>query len=755
MNIRGRWLLFAVTALWVGVHVVYGDVLIVHDSWKHIFPIVYAVAKNATCGSLPAWLSTVDNGSPTLLYLISFSLTQITRIPLLYVWSCVHPDVVTAMYAYKLQIYLAYFLFGASMYVLGRVLFEHRFSAIYLFAATLFAGLCLDSAHSNQVVSMIFWVPWMLIAGVLYHRNAQTRRRIWYLNAGMLFLCIQILDQYPHFIILVAIVALVLYACLSPSAFYVTLPNLPRLWPALILLFITATQLLVIKHTIVDYAPSLRSALVVDPRVFGETGFVQPSALIGSFLPLTFMTGFDTFGDSMATVLQSVFHAPMGRKFIFRLDVLLFYVGVVPTLLVIVFALLPGSRGLKRGWLLFAAICFLISLQQSRLYRLLYHVPFFDVFRSYFLYIVFVVFAVLVMSAYGLDYILKVKSEERTTIAKHAILCFALLCSVSALVLVGLTFCSSNPVDLASTLGRPLLMDLALIMVGIMAFWKFIRSERTGIATVALLGGMLLPQLVYISTSYDMVGATASEVYGKFGLDEKDSLPVEPARFNANSDRRKLCTAFAQCYLSYADTVSLNRDLQGTFLRNRDEPVFHTDLRRPIVEVLTGITHPVFWISRRLHTFSDDDELARILNSHENDTTALLSNITYVAARDIARLPREPSATEFTVARILSGVRGKDSFALDYVADTPVYVNAAVNYDPYWHALVNGKRIPVAKANFGGIVAAVPAGRHTIKFEYKNPYHEYLLLSRYALLAIALVLAIRLCVLLLPRAHRT
>src|SRR3990167_1431749 len=107
-----RSLLIAVTILWLVVHLAYGQTLIIHDSWQHIFPIVYAVAKNASCGDLPAWLGSVDNGSPTLIYLISFSLTQIVRLPLLYFWSCLKPSVIDAMYMYKVQIYLTYFLFS-------------------------------------------------------------------------------------------------------------------------------------------------------------------------------------------------------------------------------------------------------------------------------------------------------------------------------------------------------------------------------------------------------------------------------------------------------------------------------------------------------------------------------------------------------------------------------------------------------------------------------------------------------------------
>lgn len=736
-EIKTRYLLIVSVTTWLAIHLWFGDVLILHDSWKHIFPIVYAVAQNASCGSLPAWLGSVDNGSSTLIYTISFSLTQIVRVPLLYFWSCAHPEVIDAMYMYKAQIYLTYFLFSASMYVLGRVLFTHRIAAAYLCSATLFAGLCLDSAHSNQIVSELFWVPWILIASVLYHRNFESRRGVNFLNLATIFFCIQLLDHYPHLIVIGTAISLLIYAWFVPSAFRIAPSHFPRLWPALIVLVLTAAHLLIIKQSISEYSPSLRSDLIVNPNNFGETGFVQLTALIGGFLPNTFMAGFDVFGDSMAATLQHAFGKPMGRKFIFRLDTLLFFVGVIPALLAIAFAIGYKDRKIRKGWLIFATVCFLVSLQQSKLYMLMFHVPFFNVFRGYFLYIVFVVFAVLVMGAYALDQLIGSPKEEREALAKRAIIWFLAFTAVSALALVGLILGMPERIAFVHTLLAPLALDVVLLLAGIVAFRKLARASTPHLVSVLLVLGLVLPQAAYFAKSYHAVGLSVAEVYAGYGIERNDD--TGPA-VGAEGIVRKLCMKFAQCYLSASPTVSLQTDLEGTFLRNRNEPVFQKGLARPAVEALTGIAQPPVWLSVGTKTYSNGAELVHALNAASGNVINLLRSTTFVTVDD-QKWTQQPDVDSVPSGRLLSINRSRDGLRAEYQSETPLFMNAAVNFSPYWRASVDGRPATLVRGNFGGMVAPVPAGRHIVQFEFSDPYHDFVIYSRYFLLIIAIFAA--------------
>jgi len=195
---RHGTLLLALCATWLLLHLAYAQTLIFHDSWKHGFPLIFGIVKQSQCGVLPSWFGMIDNGSPLIIYLVSVSLTQVVLLPFLYLMGCLHPDVIPAMYAYKLEIYLSYLIFSFGMYLLGRVLFRHALAAAYLLAATLFSGMSLDNAHSSQIVSIVFWVPWILICVVLAFRDVGSRLFLPYVNAAVLLTCAQLLDQYPH-----------------------------------------------------------------------------------------------------------------------------------------------------------------------------------------------------------------------------------------------------------------------------------------------------------------------------------------------------------------------------------------------------------------------------------------------------------------------------------------------------------------------------------------------------------------------------
>jgi len=189
---NNRWLeplaVTLIVVMWAVLHWTFRDVFIFHDSWNHNFPQVYEVTKNSACGQLAYWLSS-DTGTPTVIYGISFSLTQMFRIALMNWWACTHPAPFDAMLYYKVQIFVIYLGFALGMYVLGRSLFRHWVTALYLMTATLFAGACLESLHADEIAIMMFWVPWCTAALAVALRHLDDYRGALYANLAALFFC--------------------------------------------------------------------------------------------------------------------------------------------------------------------------------------------------------------------------------------------------------------------------------------------------------------------------------------------------------------------------------------------------------------------------------------------------------------------------------------------------------------------------------------------------------------------------------------
>ncbi|MGO8867117.1 MAG: hypothetical protein ACLQME_11505 [Alphaproteobacteria bacterium] len=750
MMLDSRRLMLAVAFAWAALHLAFLGQFIYHDSWKHNFPMLYDLAQQSSCRGLPSWLWTPDSGTPTLIYVISTSLTQILRAPALYLLGCVHPGLVASVYYHKAVTYLGYFGLALGMYVLGRLLLQHRMSAVYLFAATLFAGLCLQAAHSDQVVTITFWFPWTAACGVLYHRHYDSLSGSRYLNLAVLFVCLQSFDQYPHFQVIAVGAAAAIYALFERRRALAALRmHWRRLWPSALVLGLTISHFLILRGAVSGYAPSLRTALVVDPTLFSESGFVQPTALIGSILPTSLLAGFEALKSDMENFFEYLRVAPHTAWSIFRLDELAFYVGVVPLVLAAVFLLRPGMARLRLGWVIWITVIFAVSLEQTRLYLFLFHyVPFFDLFRSYFLFILFVMLGVLVISAYGFDAVLTLPDVARRAVLRRAGLALFIMVLGAVIALLSMAAFDPNPLHLLLTLKGPLLRDLLITAAAypalLYAAWPNVLPERRGLALIAV---MVLSQVIYTAGTYSQVAIAQPRLFAEFGLERSELEPFDAAiRGDPNAVQRKLCAQFAECYLSRRPSVSLRRDLEGTFLRSRRGAVFVRHLSLPVAEALLGLTMPVFWTSRHLEEIDSDDSLVERLNAHDTDIALFLREVAYVKKRAFEKLAAGQDAggewADHVELRKLEW--GRDVVRLSYNADKPVLLNASITCTSEWTASVDGKEIPLVCANVDGLLLRLPPGAGTVTLHYRDRWSDFVFDTRYVLLAIALFGIIRL-----------
>ncbi|HUI17253.1 MAG TPA: hypothetical protein VL244_06275, partial [Alphaproteobacteria bacterium] len=445
--------------------------------------------------------------------------------------------------------------------------------------------------------------------------------------------------------------------------------------------------------------------------------------------------------DRLEFGLRSWLHAvgiAGGSRFIFRSDVAMFYVGIIPVVLTAVFLLRSGSWRLRAGWGGFALVCLLAPMRDSGVYRLLFHIPFFGLFRSYLLLFLFGIFALLVMSGYGMEALLAAGAGERRRLAAYALLLVAAFAADAGAALAWLL---SLP-DSYATLPRALALDLSILAVGFGAvLWAVYVSTDMERGAAIVIAALALSQAVYQAESYRALGTPLPQVVASFGLDAVDRTPLSAAQAaDPNTLTRKPCTRFAECYLSMRDTASLSRDLEGTFLRSRDEAVFQPGLQHPVVEALSAIGHPIFWASRRAEPYADAAELSGRLNANAPRIGAYLGEVVNVRTGDLARLGQLPG--EGGGGALSDLARGLDRVRLSYSAETPFYLNAAIAYDPHWRASLDGRPASLVRGNFDGLALAVPAGAGVIELRYVNRASELFFVSRIAmgLLGLAAVL---------------
>jgi hypothetical protein len=737
------WVVLGAIAVWVGLQAVHWTSFVYfHDAWRHNFPRLYSITKLGGCGDLPRWNGNVDSGWPVIIETVSSATTNAFRLPTLILNGCLGLDVVPALFLYKAEILAMWLVLALGAYVLGRTLFRHRLSAAFVCAAVLFASVGLDDLHSDQDAVILFWLPWILICAVRAHRNRLNRWGAVYFNATILFLCLQAFDHYPHFPLVIATVGAGLYILLYPRAWWEFVRRQAVwLWPAAIPVLITGAEMVIFKSSIVGYVPSQRGDLIIDLSQNGESGWVQPTVLLTSFLPLATLGGFDPLAHNMEAWLQA--HGIKGHNlFVFRPNSLIYFMGFIPTLFAILFAIRPGVWRLRAWWLAFTAIIFAISVQETRISYAMFRLPFFDVFRTYSLFGLFPVFAVLVMGGYGVDAFLSLGSWERRRLVRRSLVVLVAGVALSGAVLLALVRYRPMSPDTVALLEQGLAVDLVLMAVGGAALWLAGRSARARLWVVALTAVMIGSQVVYTQEVYHMLGVPLSGVLSKYGLDDQDRAPLPPGfTSDPNAFERKQCDAFGECYLSHRDGVSLRHDDQGTFLRNANEPALQDGLAPEVVRALDGITHPVFWLSSTLQPYSTRRGLRDALNAHAKDIAQHLDQVTYVPAAQLQQRP-DLGSTPPDAARLTTLWRGRDVIRLGYTSMAPAYLNAAINHDPHWTATVNGAPVQVLDANFNGLLVPLPPGEGEIVLRYTSPAADFFFYSRYALAAVGVVVVL-------------
>jgi hypothetical protein len=678
----------AITLAWALLHGVYFDIFIPHDSWVHNFPVVYAQVRSSSCDALATWIVAPDSGVPTLIYALSFSLTQPLRIFYQKILSCSHPAPYEAMMLYKVQIYVMYLVFCLGMLTMGRVLFRHFASAAYLFTTALFAGMCLDAAHSDQVVIMVFWFPWAVTCWFMADRHAETRRGGFWMAAAFLFFCLQLLDQYPHFAALAAVVGFLLYAVARPDQVR-ELSKQKVAWVGCgILLAVVVVQLGILQGEISFFAPSLRASVKVRPSEFGDTGFVQPIALLGTLFPLTFQAAFETIRSGGTS------------GFIFNLDLPIFYVGVLPLLLVTASLKAKTNKRTVYAWLTFSVAMLLVASQFSKLYLMLFYVPFFDVFRSYFLFVVYAVFGMLVLGGFGLDAILSLPPGEKRQILRCILAWGGALFGAGALAFLLLVVVRKGIGPDAFRFVGPMACDTLILAASFLTLWWLARRPDLKYGCVVLLLAVTIAtQALYTATTYGIVGIRSREMFARYQMTEELMTPWAEAEWaDPASLRRVSCPTFGSCYLAQRDAVSLKRDLEGTFLRSLENPIFRDSLSMEQKKALLGVDRPFLWI--------------------------------------------DPASGQEGSARVTNLTRKADTMAFEAESDGPATVRVRITPHRGWKATLNGFPVTLRTADDGFMEIDSPGGHGCIVLSFDHWPSRIFFWSRWLMVALGSLAAL-------------
>ena len=166
------------------------------------------------------------------------------------------------------------------------------------------------------------------------------------------------------------------------------------------------------------------------------------------------------------------------------------------------------------------------------------------------------------------------------------------------------------------------------------------------------------------------------------------------------------------------------------FFRSKEEAIYQSGLAESAVKALSGITHPVFWLSEQVAPYSDKQELVTRLNANRDHINQYLSSVVHVHKNDLSIIG---SVDQLGAGRaeLTYLERDKDVIRLSYQTEKQVFLNAAITYNAHWTAMVNDVPVSLVRGNFNGLALRLPPGAGTVEIRYNSWKDDFLFNSRY------------------------
>ncbi len=652
---------------------------------------------------------------------------------------------------------------GFSVYLFLRYL-KASWTASFIGGTIFMLSGYLLSVHN--LITHLFAVPWFPLVLLSYMKYFETPKKK-YLVQTTVFLSMEFLAGAPE-IVLMTFLVLVIFSIRKAMLSWISLKDhfqshslymrikkliapafIPIIWISLLFLLVTAVQLIPFVE-LKQY--SIRKA-----------GLSYEEATIWSFAWRDFILFFlpDAFGSISKFDYVKFWSCQSWLKTM--------YIGFIPVILT-VFYFIKSNR-LRITFSVLMVVSFIFALGgTTSVYKLLHHFPPFNSIRYPIKFLFPFFFAIAVMSAIGLDSIIKgVKEKERKTNIFINVV-FYLGCFI-AFVWGYVNIFESNVNSFFDHMGwKPgdfndisfnlhnLKRLLFFSLLFCMTIFFYLRVKKKKIFLIIL---VFLPVLDLFLANYGFYYSLPWKTYIKpYGFAEKLSKSAETGgrylvTFKTMKELELVFSkppldkmAFAPPYASLYRAYSLD----GSEVMR----IMHYDL---FLQVL--LYSPNLDYAKR---FFDISNLQYIMTSYEiDDDDFALSTKMKLNDRDIylyeymkrpgrlslygktINVKNDKEAIEKLVDKkvdlrkeliISSGRRndntGTDSpvgyaklisyrsnkVTLEYIANRDAFLYLSDTYYPGWRAYVDGKETKIYRANLAFRAIKVPGGRHTVVFKY-------------------------------------
>jgi len=193
------------------------------------------------------------------------------------------------------------------------------------------------------------------------------------------------------------------------------------------------------------------------------------------------------------------------------------------------------------------------------------------------------------------------------------------------------------------------------------------------------------------------------------------------------------CTYFASCYLSLSPSTSINTDLNGTFLRNKNEPIFYSnEIGLEQAKKLMGIEGNPVWIDTTYTPVKSYAEVASLIKNKTNIDKEELPNFIHTNQAP----PNNKGSKLYLHAQISKW--SSEKIDISYSAPFSSYIFLPINFDKNWKATIGDQSLNIYAANLGGLAISAPASSgKNIVLKRNDPEVNFLWASRIALILLS------------------
>lgn len=344
-----------------------------HDNMKNDYPFFHHMIDTLVQdGTLPYWQPYAGGGQPTFIYLNNMFLLHLPHLISYVLFPFYAKSALTISIFWRMVI-LENLAFSLGVYLMLRAMLKDRFAALFGFAVCLLSGITVGTLHQEQLMASIFYIPWV---GLCMTRFMRGGTLAWGILGGLL-LGLSLLSHYPQLVAYFWGVTLLSHAVFNMREFR-GMPGKRLLLVALVLVpFVGFDALMMFQYvgritsplrygaaSGVEYSYSMLTAPAM------SVSSLHPHTVLHYLFPETFHTMSTTDSLSFSKDMTGV---ALGQ---WKLDNLIFYIGLIP-LFFVVYALIKVQSRMLKSLLLASALMLILALGANSFgYFLLYrYVP--------------------------------------------------------------------------------------------------------------------------------------------------------------------------------------------------------------------------------------------------------------------------------------------------------------------------------------------------------------------------------------------